>query len=173
MSLKCPEVRWTRRCGSAPAAAPWRCQRPGRVRSGSLHAARTQRRSLRRPPAARSPVRSSVPASAVPAAAACAPRRGERTRRPDSTGGGRGRPGGGLRFHRSIWVLRPPPPPPERLRPPRPLHLLLQGLGAPCAARWRGFGLRQGAGPRPRGWIETLGPSAGPARGRSTLLLDR
>lgn len=118
--MKCPEVRWTRRCGSAPAAAPWRCQRPGRVRSGSLHAARTQRRSLRRPPAARSPVRSSVPASAVPAAAACAPRRGERTRRPDSTGGGRGRPGGGLRFHRSIWVLRPPPPAPREAPPAAP-----------------------------------------------------
>lgn len=166
--MKCPEVRWTRRCGSAPAAAPWRCQRPGRVRSGSLHAARTQRRSLRRPPAARSPVRSSVPASAVPAAAACAPRCGERTRRPDSTGGGRGRPGGGLRFHRSIWVLRPPPPPPEA--PPA-----APTTPSPPGARGsvRGFGLRQGAGPRPRGWIETLGPSAGPARGRSTLLLDR
>lgn len=136
MSLKCPEVRWTRRCGSVPAAAPWRCQRPGRVRSGSLHAARTQRRSLRRPPAARSPVRSSVPASSVPAAAACAPRRGERTRRPDSTGEGRGRPGGGLRFHRSIWVLRPPPRPPRGSA--RRAHYTFSSRGSGLRARRAG-----------------------------------
>lgn len=144
--MKCPEVRWTRRCGSAPAAAPWRCQRPGRVRSGSLHAARTQRRSLRRPPAARSPVRSSVPASAVPAAAACAPRCGERTRRPDSTGGGRGRPGGGLRFHRSIWVLRPPPPPPRGSA--RRAHYTFSSRGSGLRARLRASARGRSASPR-------------------------
>lgn len=148
MSLKCPEVRWTRRCGSAPAAAPWRCQRPGRVRSGSLHAARTQRRSLRRPPAARSPVRSSVPASSVPAAAACVPRRGERTRRPDSTGGGRGRPGGGLRFHRSIWVLRPPPREAPPAAPTTPSPPGARGSVRGALARLRASARGRSASPR-------------------------
>lgn len=144
---------------------------PGQsARGGSLHAARTQRRSLRRPPAARPPGQSSVPASAVPAAAACAPPRGEeRTRGRDCTGGGRGRPCGCLRFHRPI---RGPPRSTSREAPPT-APTTPSPPPAPCAARRPGSRLRQETGPRRCGWRETLGLSAGPTRGLSTGLLDR
>lgn len=172
--MKCPEVRWTREGAVQPprqrlggANAPVECAAVPCTQRAPGGEACADRPRPARPFGARFPPL--LFPQLLPAPHGAVSGRGDLTA--PAKGGGAPVAACASIGQSGSSALHPPPP--ERLRPPRPLHLLLQGLGAPCAARWRGFGLRQGAGPRPRGWIETLGPSAGPARGRSTLLLDR